>query len=194
MGKIEFPEHVVDYLIFLSKKLDEAAVNATGSWSARNPLAGKMRTCLYCGTRRRDSVRSVAPCCFPKMSRMAGKLDRTASPAVIRQTLRSLVGAAQFARKRRHPHPNAKKLQCNELRLRLEVNDGTRIQAYEALGSNAHHRSKGLVTYLESSPLATNPADAGPLSEKLVAARREKKAKRIRKQQRESRRKNRRPR
>jgi hypothetical protein len=128
------------------------------------------------------------------MTRMAGVIDYTASPVVIRPTLRSLVGAAQFSRKRRRPHPNAKKLQRNELRLKLEINDGYRLGAYEELGGNAFHRSKDFNDYLSSSPFATNPADAGPLSEKLVAARREKKAKKIRQQQRKSRRTNRRPR
>jgi len=36
-----------------------------GSFSARNPTLGKMRTCPYCGRRRREN--SALPCCHAKI-------------------------------------------------------------------------------------------------------------------------------
>ena len=83
-----------------------------GSWADRNPLAGKMRTCQFCHRRVREGSRAIIPCCTASVTKepKPGK----------KNPMRFFLGAAAFAKKRLHPHRNAKKLQMNEWRLKFE--------------------------------------------------------------------------
>jgi len=93
-----------------------------GSWADRNPLAGKMRTCSYCKTRRREGMRNVTPCCNAALVKpLFGMLG---SPAVEKKpTLHQLIGTPvrnNFSAKRKKPHRSSKALLISEWRKKFE--------------------------------------------------------------------------
>src|SRR5271155_106510 len=119
MQTIEIRNHTMLELIDIYKDVVKGDTAARfGSWADRNPLAGKMKTCLYCGVRRREGMRNVIPCCNATAAPLFGMIG---SPAVeVKPTLKMIVGAKQFAKKRKHPHRNAKKLLISDWRKRFE--------------------------------------------------------------------------
>ena len=90
------------------------------SFSARHPELGKMKNCQVCGERHRVNERK----CEQKFTNRVGDYEffredekgelvpdyRTAIPADAKPTMKQIVGAAQFSKKRIHPHPSKIKL------------------------------------------------------------------------------------
>jgi hypothetical protein len=72
-------------------------------FSGRNPDLGPMIKCQVCGTRHRRNERKCE--------------QNIVTPTA--QTRKGILGAAQFAKKRIHPHPNQRKLQYVDLVRRL---------------------------------------------------------------------------
>lgn len=112
--KLEIKHHTLLDLLGIGRNVQKAAQAVRyGSYADRNPLAGKMRTCPNCHTRRREGVAQVTPCCNPKVNEF--KEAKTPLGRMLQ-----MMGRKVVAGKRKHPHRSAKKLQINEWRLKFE--------------------------------------------------------------------------
>jgi hypothetical protein len=74
------------------------------SYSARHPELGKMIKCAVCQRRHRESLK----CQLTYATRYW--TDDTSPMMASQTTIRGVMGAAHFARKRFHPHPNKRGL------------------------------------------------------------------------------------
>lgn len=80
------------------------------SFSGRNPQLGKMINCHVCSTRHRSYPACIIK--YAKGSRYDMLPESEKKEMVIEPTtIKQLVGARQFARKREHPHPSKRGLQ-----------------------------------------------------------------------------------
>ncbi len=125
----------------MSEEKVQAALKAIRqrSFSERNPHLGKMIKCQVCGRRHRAAPKRtsekppfqiiyVTDCeqrftnvkngfeCFREDSEKGTLVPdlRTAIDPDFQPTIRQIVGAAAFAKKRHNPHPNARQLQLIE--------------------------------------------------------------------------------
>ncbi len=171
---LEIKHHVLLDLLSLGGDVQKAAEAAKyGSWSTRNPLAGKMTRCPHCRTRMREGARQVSPCCTSNVV----KELKAAKPGTL-AALKQMFDSQSFAGKRKHPHRSEKKLQINEWRLKFEQS--------EALMKQAQTEMRGLAGFWLPQMLLGKGA-AGSLAEQYVAFLRGRKARALRATQRASR-------
>jgi hypothetical protein len=194
---IEIRNHTMLELIDIFKDVVRADGAARyGTWAERNPLAGKMKTCLFCKTRRREGMRAVTPCCNATLA--VATYGLIGSPAVEKKpTLRQIVGSpvrSNFHSPRRHPHRSAKKLLISQWRKRFEDETpcirwrntdtvGERLMVtvqIEMSGDEGRHTPSVLL----------GKAAAGSIAEQYVAFLAKKSANKIRRRQAQSRRAN----
>jgi hypothetical protein len=170
--KLEIKHHTLLDLLDIGGDVQRASEAVKfGSWSERNPLAGKMKTCPHCKTRRREGVATVLPCCNASVK----PFKEAKTPLGL---MRQVMGAAAFNRKRKHPHRSAKKLQINEWRLKFEAD--------EELMKAAQHAMRGLPGFWTPQALLGKGA-APSVAEQYVHFLRSRKAKALRARQHNSR-------
>ena len=124
------------------------------SFSARHPELGKMMNCQVCDLRHRSSQK-----CEQKFKELwidedleTGEFSTQYAIVPLpgqNGTPKSIVGAAQFAKKRRNPHPSRRKLQFIRLVRRVTPDEVTqdelqhaRDMAVELLGLNKTFKDK----------------------------------------------------
>jgi hypothetical protein len=174
--QLEIKNHVMLDLLGIRKYVMQASEAAKyGSWSERNPLAGKMKTCPHCHRRVREGIRMVIPCCTASLVKpLKPVLDKNMSPAVEHPTIKQIFGVAAFAKKRLHPHRSAKKLQMNEWRLKFEdptptmTASGGKSTVGEELMKQAQIQMRGLPGFWQPQ-FVLGKGSAPSLAEQYVA-------------------------
>lgn len=130
------------------KNIDAArqAIRAR-SFTGRNPQLGPMINCQVCLLRHREIIK-----CQPKYA--VGRWDPDAKLLVAADTVRGILGAQRFAKKRFKPHPNKRNLQLVQLTQQLypehaqnltvpkEIMESARRQAREILKKKEEAASK----------------------------------------------------